>query len=349
MSYQLRLTRGASVWWLTPMAWWGELEWSWGPRGPMSATWKMDLPASYQHPALRAGTLVDIMLGSTPVWCGALSQPDRADGWSLSADGPAVEANDAPCFANGSWDSTATPDVAIDQGIARGMLHWKRPASISNTPFSAEATDGKLNTVAELLDAWCDENAQAGWMIDASRNVTTYEDAGEPDYMLFPDEDFHTLGLADEDYASHLFGVYQDTTGAYLKVTSFDAAAGEAFGRKEQPVDLTPLGPMAGSRAQDTLDGIMAAGRAKPAYTNGLSLTAGQVRTKGQAPVPLHMLRTGKRIRIHGARNPLATGESFTDITIGETDYAAGETVIGVTPTKFSGDNLGDAIAEALG
>lgn len=349
VTYQIRLTRDTQTWWLSTQGWWGDLSWSWGPRGPMTATWKMDLPASYQHPALRAGTLVDIMLGSTPVWCGQLSQPDRTDGWSLSADGPAVEANDSPCFANGSWDSTTIPDTAIDQGIARGALHWRRPVSISNTAFTAAAAADRLNSVAELLDAWCDENGKQGWGLNAAREVFTYDDQTEPVWMIFPDEEFHTLGLSDEDYASHLFGVYQNIAGDYVKTTAFNTVAADAFGRKEKPVDLTGLGPMDSTRAQGVVDGIMTAGAAQASFTNGLRLQAGQLRSMGGAPVPLHMARTGLRVRVMGARDPLARGLAYTDFTIGETDYTAGDNVIGITPVKYAGDTLGDALTKALG
>src|SRR5690348_9828641 len=56
------------------------------PGGCFEASWTLELPVGYPHPALRRGASVQVLDGGLVVWSGILSEPDRST-WECVATG----------------------------------------------------------------------------------------------------------------------------------------------------------------------------------------------------------------------------------------------------------------------
>lgn len=326
--------------WLSSLVPWGELTYSHvADGGCKAASWRIDAPLTFAHPALARGALAQVMLGSAPVWAGKITEPDVDDDWTINAVGLAELSADWMCF-DGSGNTTSRPDTAIDQAIADG-IPWTRPQSLSATAFaSADQTDG-LNRLTDLLDAWADAQGKR-WGVNADQQVYAVADPSTPTWILMPGTS--RLGLADDDYASDLYLRYLSTTG-YATAHVFDAAAKAPGGPgyRAYPVDLTPLGLMSGTAAAVIGNGMLAKGKARLGYTNGVEVTRYQIATVGGSPACLAMVKAGDMVRQYGVQNEQPGAPmSHVNWVIGETNYEAGSETLTLTPVGLVDRNLED-------
>lgn len=320
----------------------GDLEWKhrW-PKGPWEANWKMDLPRNFQHPDLTVDQLVEITVGPVVIWGGVLDRPTfDGDTWSFTAQGYARLAERFLCLTSGGA-SSSTPSTAWTQAVARG-LRWTVPSSGGTSPVAAaDATNG-LNYLDTLLDAWSDQTGTY-WTVSPT-GVMTAGLAAPTTPTLHAYPGVGNIGLSDEDVASHLYGRYRSTTTVYSTV---ETVATPLAGYREEAIDLTDLGVVTGTRAQQTVDGLVAKGRAQPAWTNGLQLAEHELSTAGGAAVSLEFIGIEpEMVRLPGVRNPVTNTLGYLDFVVGETSHRNGSGVIDLTPLGVAqGASLRGAIA----
>ncbi len=319
-----------------------ELEWAWSG-GSSEATWKMQLGPDFTHPALRRGRLVEAQIGNAATWVGVLTEPDVGqDGtWSLRAEGAAAPGRRRLCL-DALGNATTTPDVAIDQAIARG-LPWRRLTSLSAVPFAASDETIALNRLGDLLDAWAEQEGKR-WGIGTDWSIYAATDPTTPTWHMTPGSG--TVGLADDDYASDLYVRYQVDALTYATVHAGDAAAAARWGTEEEPVDATRRGLMTSGDATLLASGLLALGAARLAWTAPVEPASRQI-TRGGVPAFLSFIQPGQMVRLHGIPDPV-TGRPDTDFVIGRIRYAPGSDQIQLAPTELAARNLRDAMEKMV-
>lgn len=330
--------------WASSIAPWGGLEWATKITGGMDEiTWAMDTDTLFRHPALRPDALVEIFDGPSRIGAGLMVEPDVASG-SFTATGLYRAAEHYLCL-DGSDLGTSIPNVAIDAAIARG-LPWKRRDSFyasRHTPEGDNAVEGS-NNLASLLDGVAD-GVSAYWRIDEDGYVTGGVAATTPTWHL--PAGLTDLGLAEDEYASDLYSRRLATGGTFAIDSRGDAAARAAFGRREAAVDLTSLAVINSAKAEGILDGMLAKGRARPAFTESVEVSSQQLLTAGGVPGDLSMVQAGQVVRSHGFYDDIAylSGRTYLDWLIGETKYEDGSDVITLSPQGLAPRDLAAVLA----
>lgn len=299
----------------------GDLKWSHRfPKGSWEASWLMDLPANQQHPSLRIDALVEVLVGPTVVWGGVLRRPVfNGDTWELVAEGYPRLAERFLCLTAG-LATTSTPSTAYTQAVARG-LRWTVPTSGGTSPIAAaDATNG-LNYLDTLLDAWCAAQAAGNyWMVSPLGLLYTLAPPTEPTLHIYPG--LASLGVSDDDTGTHLFARYRSGASTYATEDAEDTLT-EAY--REEGVDLTDRGVITAGAAQNVVDGMLATGRSKPAWSNGFEFSEQELMTAGGVPASLpHVGVTPEVARLHGVRNPVDPTKAYIDFVVGETEYDDG-------------------------
>lgn len=308
------------------------------PGSSDEASWTMDLRADFAHPALRRGRIIEIDIDGGLVWNGFLSQAGAgADGWSLQAEGAATVLGRRLAL-DGGGDTTATPNTAID----RVGLPWKRPVSLSATAFGDYENTEQLNTVGDLLSAWAEAEGKR-WGVDLDWNVFATTDPTTPTLHMTPGAG--TVGLADDDYASHIYLRYISSS-TFLPTTApaSDADVAADYGIEEEVLDATEAGIFSSADAATIAAKVLAAGKPRLAWTGSVSPASRQL-TRGGIPTFLPTVRAGIMVRLHGIPDP-RTGELYVDFVVGKAVYASGADSIELTPPELAARDLQAYLAE---
>lgn len=311
--------------------------------GSGEAEWRMYAPATFRHPAIRRGQLVEIRAGSANVWRGVLSEPSYRDdaGWEMSAQGLASQGEGYLAFTSGGV-TTSTPDVAIDAAIARG-LPWTRSASLSNAAFVANAdTTDALNYLNDLLHVWA-ESASKRWGVDADGTVYAATDPTTPSWHMTPGSG--AFGLADDAYASHVYLRYYGSTYQLATATAGDATAASLYGRREYGIDGRDYGPLTPTQATAYAQGLLDNGKARLGWTDTLEPTRFQLTTPGGAPAYLPMVKAQQMVRLHGVTDEQGQPLPYVDFVIGSTNYDAASDALSIAPVGLVARNLSDVLA----
>lgn len=310
------------------------------------ASWQMTLPATFRHPALRRGKLVEIRLGSANVWSGVLSEPEYGDnGWEFHATGLADQGDGYLCL-DATGTPTTVPNTAVDQAIARG-LPWTRPTSVSAVPFGNNGSDvetDNLNYVTDLLDAYANSVSQR-WGVNADGALYLKADDTAPTWHMTPGSG--TFGLADDDYASHVYLRYYDANYTRRVATVGDATAASLYGRQEYPVDGTNLGAISTATATSVANGLLAKGLARLGWTNTLEPTRYELTTTGGAQAYLPLVKAQQMVRLHGLTDEQGQPVPYVDFVIGSTNYDAAENKLSIAPVGLVARTLSDVLAVA--
>lgn len=325
---------------------WSDLKYSFTADGGCeAASWTLNKPQRFNRPSLRTGALVELKAQSRTFWSGELSEPDYdpGRGWSYQAKGLISQGEDALCF-DGSLNTTSTPDTAIDQAIARGMLNWTLPTSISNVAFANTDATQSINKVNDLLFAYADSVGKRV-RVDGDRTVGLYSDSTTPDYYLAPG--LAQVGVADEDYASDLYLRYKSLSGPYLTVHVSDPTAA-ATNPREFPIDATNLGPTNSTKVTAIGNGLLAKGAARYAMTQPVNPSRLQLTLPGGKPAALHRVRGGQMVRAFGVRTTQGPALPYFDFIIGRTEYVDGEDTIMLAAVDLADRNLTDVLTTAL-
>lgn len=328
--------------WASSVAAWGDLGWSTQIRGGMhEISWSMDVDTSFRHPALRVGSLVEIYDGPARLGLGVMNEPDLVSGQFVARGLYRVAENYLALDEDGN--GSAVPNVAIDAAIARG-LPWLRDTSFSNIPLTASGPTQGSNRLNTLLDSFSDF-ASAHWGVDENQQVSLRPLATTPTWYLRPG--LTDLGLAEDEYASDLFGRRLASGGTFVVETRGDPVARMAFERREEPVDLTSLGIITAGKAQNILAGLLAKGRARPAFTTSVDVSANDLLTVSGVQADLSMVQAGQMVRSHGFYDDITylNGQTYLDWLIGETSYEAGATTIALAPMGLAPRDLAAVLA----
>lgn len=322
----------------------GDLSWMdrW-PGGCYEATWNMALATGARPACLHKGALVEVMAGAEPVWSGELADT----GWSTGAfraDGLCRPAETYTAF-DASLNTTTRGDVAVDQAIARGWLALGRTGVTTATVNETTSTN-QTNTVADVLDALADQQGQR-WGVGADRYVFMADDPTEPMWHMAPG--VVELGTGGDEYASDVYVRYILTgTGVYTTASaSVDDDTRDANGTIEYLVDATPLGAITALKAGNIAASILAGGRAKPGWLDGVEVTSAQVTTAGGEPASLSLIRAGDMVRLHGVYDP-ATGRNYADTILGETRCTKGAQTMPLAPVGLVSGTLAAVTEEIL-
>ena len=272
---------------------------TWNRRGSESVTWSMPPEISTFRRGRLATTVVD---QGVPIWAGVMDEPSDQSG-SYSASGLAAEGYRYPAL-NGSGLPTTKPNTAIDEAVVKG-LPWDRVDTFSTADLSSDL-QGEHPDVGTLLDAWtASQNEQ--WKVDERGYVTHYAKPSSPTWVLAPG---FTLGTEASEYVSHLAGIrlgpltVTTPSGsastrrpvAVPEVGSTDAA--NKWGYRADVIDLTELGVLSETDAQNILDGMRRRGRHRFGWTGSLLVRPGQLFGPHGAPARLSQVRGGDVVRM---------------------------------------------------
>lgn len=309
-----------------------EIEHAW-PHGNESASWAF--PPGTSHKALHAGASVEIFDGGLRVWKGILQEPGL-DG-AMKARGLWSEGLDALAIDSVARFTT-NPDYAVNDGIARGALTWKTTrGGVQELPSAAISTDANvILSVSGLLDAWAAKEGKR-WGIDPDGNLRHYADPTTPSWHVPHAAAGRGLTPADDDFATHLYGIYNIGGDERGLVTVGDADAQTAYGRRvERTVDLTNLGPIPASQATTALQNTLALAATRLRFADGLDLTHGQITTPGGAPAPLSQVRAGQVVRLHGVKDPRGVNgiRNYTDVLIGKSTFRTETQTLSIAPVN---------------
>lgn len=328
--------------WANTIAPWGGLGWTTKAQGGMhELSWSMDVDTRFRDRSLRTDALVEIYDGPSRIGAGLLQEPDLAEG-QFVARGLYRQAENFLAL-DASLDGTSVPNTAIDQAIARGLL-WGRAASFSSVAFTASTATTAPNTLHALLTDFSDSTS-AFWYLDSVGFVHNTVPATTPTWFLAPG--LTELGVAEDDYASDLFGRRLASGGSFEVETVGDATARAFFGRREAAVDLTTLGVISQAKAESILTGRLAKGLARPSFTKSVDVTPGQLLSRGGVPADLTMVRAGQVVRSHGLFDDIRflNGKSYLDWLIGETRHEDGSGVITLSPVGLAPRDLAAVLA----
>lgn len=332
--------------WLSSVGMWGGLSYKTASTGgPDEAEWEMQLPASTHHPFLRRGAIVEVLLGSYPVWKGVLAEPTYGDnGWEFHAHGLAAEGKRYLCLNSLGLPNGAI-DGVIDQAIGRG-LPWLRPVSINPWEFGNLGTENpsRYNYISDLMSAYADMVGKR-WGVGADGIVYLKVDDATPSWHMTPGSG--VFGLADDEYASHVYIQY--ISEAFLPVTqSFnDPVAAANFGRSERMVDATSMGPTAWLNVAALGAGLLAKGAPRLGWTAPLDVTRWQLTTPGGTPASLPAVKAQQMVRLHGVTNTQGVPLPYVDFVIGATTYNDDDGTLTIAPVELAARSLADVLAVA--
>lgn len=293
---------------------WGELKHSTRTNGSWQASWTIPDSRNWRHPALVYGAAVEIFLGPVCIWSGTLDEPNWDSG-EFVALGACRDAETNPGLTP-AGDASTVPNVVVDAAIADGGLAgWTRVGNFGTVPVGRDDGEGGLSTISSILDAWAQEN-KTRWLVNENRQlVIAPVDESKPTWYVVPGSG--VLGSSAEERADRVYVRYKDaTTGS--RSTVFYPPTG--LTRVKQTADITDRGfktaAQATAIAQDEWNKL----QGRSGWTNGLTLTHGQVTTPGGVVADLSMVKAGDTMRLLGVPDVRGLAQN-TDVVVGDTDY----------------------------
>jgi hypothetical protein len=328
-----------------------DLRWSHGiPRGCLTASWTLDLPAGVTPVGLHPGRLVSIYDGPIRVWVGTLDDAEQGHPWQISASGIAA-LGDRYVAVDVSGIPTIDPNVAIDQAISRG-LPWTRPATLP-TPTITQSAPG---SIGQLLDDVQTASGQR-WQVNANAQVSITADPTTPDYLLVNVSTPGGRTIA-ENYATKVFARYLSSgstppTPAIVTVATQTPNGSGPKGTYEVIADITDRGPINTTVAVNILAGALTLQGPRAAFTGQIPVQPGSLLTPGGVPVRLSTVTAGQLIRCIGDEPDPAYGElnfsTVIDVLISESDYDATEDLLTLTPIGFVPRDFASVLEDSLG
>jgi len=342
--------------WMADVCHVSELTWTsrWdhtGASGCWEASWNLDLPPNVSLPFLGRGALVQVRDGATDVFTGMCEEPDKSrDGWTVAAVGEARRAGRFDAISASNAPST-NPGAVVDAAIARGW-NVTRPSGVF-TSVAISDDSQQLNSVEDVLDAYCEQNALV-WGAWADRVLfTAPADATAPRHAIAPE--VALMGTAEDDWFSSvrvkfIDGPATDTAGfvVYDYVREVNAAAVTRWDVREKGVDRTGLGKILPGVASSIATNLLSRLSPRMGWANPLDLGAVDLSTLSDAPTYLPSVRAGDGFRGWGlvdSQGTLAPSHA-TDFTAGEVRYKDGEQSIYVAPMGLATRNLGGLLED---
>lgn len=287
-----------------------------------------------QHQLLATGTRVEVMLGAQPVATALMSDPDRTT-WEIKAQGLSAAARR---IAAVNALGVMTRDVG--QVLLHTISNWwdvTNPRGVGGG-LIVTGDDDSPQMVADLLDNLAAQEGKR-WGVDGAARLfmrsdpTTHTCVIEPGAVAF--------GSTTEGQATQLVARYVATGGAFDTRYYPATVVGPVI---HEIVDLTPRGELTTAEVDAILAAPFALGKAKTAWTNGVTLGREQITRNGE-PVTLATLTAGSDMA--RATGLSSGGSPWQDFVIGKTRYAAGDDVIYIEPVNTAPRTFADVIAGA--
>lgn len=295
-----------------------------GVAGPVTATCNILLPAAKRPGWLVADALAEIRLGcGLPLLAGALAEPDWTAG-TLLINAAATEGSTTACMAADQATISSIPDTILDAAKARGAITWARPTSISTVALTDGDQPRDLNSVTEMVDAYCDLNTNTRLYVDPYRQILQTTDPTSPGLYVVPGA--VELAWTTQSQASRVFGRWRDSAGVY-HTTSVGS------GEVEQRVNLTPNGPLTSTQAITILTNILTRATAG-GWTNGLTLTSDQIVGAPHLGMVADMVGRGLTVRVLGQRDTRRdrVPVGYVDVVIERSEWHVDDRQIILTP-----------------
>lgn len=307
-----------------------------GVNGPWSAEFQMVLnPTAARPDWIQQGAPATVQLGPQTLLSGKLAEPDWANG-SMSITGAAQEGSQVACLTSGGL-TTSTPDVAVDQGIARTALSWSRPASISNTPVTVNDTTASLNYVSDLLAAYADASG-ARLYVDELRNLRAGTDPTTPTLFLLPSAG--ELAWTLDQQATTVIGRYANASGSLANATAGSGAI-------EQLVDLRPKGPLSTAQANTLVASILAKATSG-GWTGGLAVSPSQIAGSLNLAAVADAVGSGLMVRLGGRADPRPghLPVDYVDVIIERSEWNVAANEILLTPRGMVARDFAAVLAD---
>lgn len=298
-------------------------------QGTLTIDFSMALPRGFRHYALQQGALVQVCAGPLVIDAGVMAEPDRDNG-TFTADGLS---RIAERFLTAD---AANLDAAIDAALSRGLgSYWSRPTSLSATGAVPAYVP-----LSRALDEHVARNKSMRWRVAPDGRLQTYLYDTTPTLALSPTTP--AMQTADDNYASRLF------VGHASGVTQVaDAGSAERHGAREEYVDLSSLSLI---NAEEVAGAILADGKARPAYTEGLEVFAGQLTNLGGAAPEPWQVRPGQMIQHFGTLdNDGAPSLGSFNWVLGSVTYGATGYPCVLQPKDRVARTQAEVIAEQVG
>jgi len=295
-----------------------------GVGGPVTADFTLLLAPNQRPGWLVKDAPAEVRFGpGLPMLAGTLSEPDWTDG-SITINAASTEGDSTVCMAADESTTSSTPDVVLDAAKARGALTWTRPASISTTPLMDGDQPADLNSVSDMLGAYCDANTNTRVYVDAYRQILKTTDPVTPELFILPGAG--ELAWTSEAQATRVVGRWADKNGG-LHTTMVGSGA------IEQLVDLTVKGPLTAASATVLLNSVLARATSG-GWANGLTLAAEQFVGAPHLAAVADMVGKGVMVRILGQRDPRPNRipVGYVDVIVERSEWHVADSQIILTP-----------------
>lgn len=347
---EVRLTANGATFWLSSIVpqGWGELEHSTRTNGSWDASWTIPanpLTRNWRHPVLVYGALVEVTLGPVVIWSGVLDEPDWDSG-TFSASGASREA-ETTLGLDGSGNSSTAPNTVIDAAIAAGDLTWTRVGDFGTTAVGD--ANGGLVSLSSILDAWALKN-NSRWYVNARRQlVIDPVDETTADWLIVPGSG--VLGSSSDERVDRIYARYIDSATGQ-RATVFYPTTGTK--RVKKPLDLTDRGAMTSTAAQGIAQAKWTELQGRSGWTNGLTVSNGQVTTVGGGTADLALIKAGDTVCLLGVPDVRGVPHN-TNVVLAETAYNWEDDEIQLNPVGLAArdqegalEQIGNLAVDAL-
>jgi hypothetical protein len=236
------------------------------PGGCDKMTCTIMVPAAYRTQLFNPGWQVKIVRGGHQVWDGKLDEGvPTASGWNLTATGTGnLGQNFVDFYAPGDVWPVSEPDEIVNRAIARG-LPWVNPGLGTSPYFSqfwlGQATDPGSSTVTAFLNLICTRggltwyvNSQPGGVYNGD-DLQVFPLPTVPSRLLVATTpvartlggDINTIFIR---YTSVADNATTGVAASFNVVTAINAQSVAAHGTLETYIDLSDVGQMSSSAAQ---------------------------------------------------------------------------------------------------
>lgn len=330
--------------WLGTIGAHGPITVEYGRHGSELASWEMS--PSLRHPLLRGNVSVEIYDGGICIWSGTLIEP--SDAGAFTARGIWYQAAGLyPVDYLGNL--TTNIDAALYGSIIQRpeLPGWTQPASINNADWASEPNADMRLT--DLFDNFAEENALEWWVTPAKAILFGVAPTS-PQWVVPHSVAGKGLVPSEDEFYTHLIGLYSDSLGAPKTVTVGSSEAEAIFGRRTKLVDLKDLGPTDATRATNVLVGMLLKSGARMGWGEGLELGYGQITTPGGTAAPLNQIASLQMVRLAGvvdASKPYIF-RTYCDIVLESVRYTDGAKAISLKPIGMAPRNFEDNLRAAI-
>lgn len=343
-SPEVRLTVNGATFLLStivPFGAWGKLRHSTRLNGSWAASWSIPNTTTWRHPALVYGARVEIVLGPIVIWSGLLEEPDWDSG-QFVAIGACREAETT--FGLDSLGNASTkPNEVIDAAIAAGDLTWIRIGDFGATAVGDPSPTAGLVTLTSILDTWAKKNGSRWYVNELRQLVIAPLDENTPKWLIVPGSG--VLGSASEQRVDRIYARYIDSTTG-RRTTIVYPSTGPA--RVKKPADFTKDGAMTAAAAQTMAQSLWNENNAgRSGFTNGWTLTRGQITTIGGAVADGALVKAGDPAAGLGLADTRGLAQN-TLVVLGDTEYDWEDDELQANPNGLV-DRDTDSVLEQVG